>query len=65
MVWLAILGILYYIFLPFKVAFFFLLSILSPVLHLGHYVFSVLVVPLRFLGNFEVETSFIEVVSYY
>jgi len=53
MVWLAIVGILYYLLLPFKIAVLSLLSILAPVLHLGHYVLSVLVLPLRLLGNFE------------
>jgi hypothetical protein len=59
MTWLSVLGnVLYYLSLPFITAFTtvynWVLVALAPALHLGHYLFSGMFLPLRLLAKFEV-----------
>lgn len=63
MTWLSVLGsVLYYLSLPFKIIFDWLLVALAPVLHLGHYLLSALLFPLRILAKFEVGENILFIV---
>ncbi|PMD65143.1 uncharacterized protein K444DRAFT_520190 [Hyaloscypha bicolor E] len=58
MTWLSVLGsVLYYLSLPFTTVFTtvynWVLIALAPALHLGHYLFSGMLLPLRLLAKFE------------
>jgi hypothetical protein len=63
MAWLSILGsILYYLSLPFAIIFTtiynWLIIGLAPILHLGHYLLSGLLLPLKLIAKFEVGPTF-------
>jgi voltage-gated potassium channel Kch len=63
MTWLSVLGsVLYYLSLPFKIIFDWLLVALAPVLHLGHYLLSAFLFPLRILAKFEVGENILFIV---
>jgi hypothetical protein len=60
MTWLSVLGtVLYYLSLPFTTIFSWLLIALAPILHLGHYLLSGFLLPLRLLVKFEVGTNIV------
>ncbi|KAI9700441.1 MAG: hypothetical protein M1836_002456 [Candelina mexicana] len=46
-------GFFHYLFYPVTILFAWLIIILAPIVHLGHYVLYGLVMPLRILGKFE------------
>jgi len=59
MIWYSVLSnvvylIVYYILLPFTILFRWLLIALSPLVHLGHYMISAFLLPLRLVAKFEV-----------
>lgn len=59
MTWYSVLGnvvyhVVYYILLPFITLFRWLLIALSPVVHLGNYMISASLLPLRLVAKFEV-----------
>ena len=55
MTWLSAIGsILYYLSLPITTVLGWLLVALAPLLHLGHYVLSGFLLPLRLLAKLEV-----------
>lgn len=55
MAWLSAIGVFFlYLLLPFIVLLRWLLLALAPLLHLGGYIFSGMIFPLRFLAKFEV-----------
>jgi hypothetical protein len=55
MTWLSVLGsVLYYLSLPFTIIFDWILVALAPVLHMGQYLLSAFLFPLRLLSKFEV-----------
>lgn len=60
-------GILYYISLPFTtvftIVFSWVLVVLAPALHLGHYVLAGFLLPLRLLAKFEVGTIIVSIAS--
>jgi hypothetical protein len=54
MTWLSVTGtIFYYLSLPFTTLLRWILVALAPVLHLGHYMVSGFLLPLRLLAKFE------------
>jgi hypothetical protein len=56
MAWLALVSqVLSHLLLPFILLLRYLLVALAPVLHLGSYIFPVLLFPLRLLAKFEVQ----------
>jgi hypothetical protein len=55
MTWLSVLGsVLFYVSLPFTILFNWALIALAPALHLGNYLLSGLLLPLRLFAKFEV-----------
>jgi hypothetical protein len=66
MTWLSVLGsVLYYLSLPFTTVFTtvynWVLIALAPALHLGHYLFSGMLLPLRLLAKFEVGKNIVSI----
>ncbi len=63
MTWLSVLGsVLYYLSLPFAIIFDWILVALAPALHLGHYLLSGCLFPLRLLAKFEVGKNILFIV---
>lgn len=55
MQWLSIIGsVLLYLLLPFIFVFRWVVIALGPILHLVGYIFSGMIIPLKFLAKFEV-----------
>jgi hypothetical protein len=66
MTWLLVLGsVLYYLSLPFTTVFTtvynWVLVALAPAIHLGHYLFSGMLLPLRLLAKFEVGKNIVSI----
>lgn len=57
MAWLEVTGrIIYYLVLPLTTLFGWLLILLAPLLHLGNYILSGFILPVKLLAKFEVCT---------
>lgn len=64
MAWLSIIGnILLYLLVPPVIVFRWLLIAIGPVVHLFSYTLSLLIIPLRFLGKFEVYLVYFHLVN--
>jgi hypothetical protein len=65
MTWLSVLGsVLYYLSLPFTTIFNWVLIALAPALHLGHYLLSGLLLPLKLFAKFEVRRDIVSIGPY-
>jgi hypothetical protein len=64
MTWLTVIGsTFYYLLLPLTTVFGWLLVLLAPVLHLGSYILSGILLPLSLLAKFEVYPPFAHVLT--